>query len=45
MQTGCSSAGGSGIVIIKQYGAGNVVAPGVWSLQEQYNLKKNNQWS
>ena len=40
---GLGGAGGSGIVIVKELS--KTVAPGVWSLQEQYNLKKNNQWS
>jgi hypothetical protein len=37
------TAGGSGIVLVKE--PAFTAAPGVWSLQEQYNLKKNNQWT
>jgi hypothetical protein len=36
-------AGGSGIVIIKELT--KTVAPGVWSLQCQYNYKKAGQWT
>jgi len=38
-----SSAGGSGIVFIKELTKS--VAPGVWSLSEQYNFKKSGNWS
>jgi hypothetical protein len=43
---GTSGGGGSGIVILRQKcGSSTFTASGVWSLQEQYNFKKNNQWS
>ena len=35
--------GGSGIVIVKEPAFAK--ASGVWPLSEQYNLKKNNQWT
>jgi len=38
-------AGGSGIAIVKTNPTSGVNAPGVWSLSEQYNYKKNNQWT
>jgi hypothetical protein len=40
---GWASAGGSGIAIVQQPGV--KVISGVWSLSEQYNYKKNNQWT
>jgi hypothetical protein len=43
---GTGGAGGSGIVIVKQYGAGPYsIASGVWSLQCQYNFKKQGTWT
>jgi hypothetical protein len=38
-------AGGSGIVIVKQYSSGPYQASGVWSLQCQYNFKKQGTWT
>jgi hypothetical protein len=42
---GNSNSGGSGIVILKQPGAGPVQASGVWSLSEAYNYKKAGTWT
>jgi hypothetical protein len=41
---GAGGAGASGVVIINEPGT-PAIASGVWSLQEQYNAKKNGTWT
>jgi hypothetical protein len=41
--SGGSGNAGSGIAIVKEKTV--TLAPGVWSLQCQYNFKKNNKWT